>query len=280
MVKYKIEMIRKKDNAKMFKIISLSVLSFAVIIFFKKNFYEIKSKNIKPVNFSYDILKEKDKNIFNALDLETQNSYIIYDIKNATSVSEVNSTTKYPLASITKLMTAYLALSDCKYSDVEKIKHMLVISSNEDADEIADQCGGLEKFVNKMNGTANLLGLNMTFENPSGLDKSSDTVATAFGDSLSVAKLIALMSKKYPNIMDSTTHGYYDGAPNTNAEASSWPFLLASKTGFTDVAGGNLATVFSPSPEEEIAIVVLGSTRERRFQSVLDLLKKYIENIK
>ncbi len=273
-------MIRKKDNAKMFKIISLSVLSFVVILFFENNFYEIKSKNIKPINFSDSIVKDKDKNIFDALSLETQNSYIIYDIKNATSISEVNSTTRYPLASITKLMTAYLALSDCKYGDIEKIKHMLVISSNEEAEEIAGQCGGAEKFVNKMNGTANLLSLNMTFENPSGLDKASDTVATAFGDSLSVAKLIALMSEKYPNIMDSTTHGFYGSAPNTNPEASSWPFLLASKTGFTDVAGGNLATVFAPSPEEKIAIVVLGSTREGRFQSVLDLLKKYIENIK
>lgn len=264
----------------MFKIISLCVLSLIVIFFFQKNFYEIKSKNVKPLNFTSSIIEEQDKSIFESFDLGSQNSYIIYDIRNATSVSEVNSNTKYPLASITKLMTAYLALSDCDFKDFEKVKHMLVISSNEDADEIAENCGGTERFVNNMNQKASSLNLNMTFENPSGLDKASDTVATAFGDSLSVAKLIGLMLEKYPSIMDSTTHGYYDGAPNTNAEASSWPFLLASKTGFTDVAGGNLATVFSPSPEEKIAIVVLGSSKDGRFERVLQLLKTYIENIK
>ncbi len=273
-------MIRKKDNAKMFKIISLSIFSFIIIFFFQKYFYQIKSSNIRALNFTDSIIEKKDKDILETFNLGDKDSYIIYDIENATSVSGVNFTTKYPLASITKLMTAYIAVSDCGITDLKKIKHMLVLSSNEDADEIAEDCGGRDVFVNKMNSTANSLGMNMTFENPTGLDKASDTVATAFGDSISVARLIGMMVKKYPNIMEATTYGYYEGVPNTNREASSWPFLLASKTGFTDVAGGNLATVFSPSPEEKIAIVVLGSTKEGRFENVLELLKRYIENVK
>jgi len=274
---------RNKDHSNFIKIISLSVFSLFFSIIFISHYDYIKSFAVKKLVFMGDIYdgvgfyrdESKVKRV------ETSNlkvsSYILFDTKNATSVLEYNSNEKYPLASLTKLMTTYVALSDCGYGDREKIKHMLVISSNEDADSIADECGGETSFVNKMNSSAKELGLNMTFENPSGLDKASDTVATAFGDSYSVAKLITLISREYPDVLEATTHNYYDGTPNTNYFTDVWPFLIGSKTGFTDVAGGNLATIFSTSPDKNIVIVVLGSTREGRFEDVYKLLKAYIE---
>ena len=38
-----------------------------------------------------------------------------------------------------------------------------------------------------------------------------------------------------------------------------------SKTGFTDLAGGNLALVFDAGIEHPIAVVVLGSSKKERF---------------
>ena len=43
------------------------------------------------------------------------------------------------------------------------------------------------------------------------------------------------------------------------------PRLLLSKTGYTDLAGGNLALVFDSGIEHPIAIVVLGSSQKARF---------------
>jgi hypothetical protein len=39
-----------------------------------------------------------------------------------------------------------------------------------------------------------------------------------------------------------------------------------------------LATIFEIGPDEKIAIVVLNSTKEGRFQDVKYLLKSYLEN--
>ncbi|MCX6789964.1 MAG: hypothetical protein NTV60_00350, partial [Candidatus Kaiserbacteria bacterium] len=40
---------------------------------------------------------------------------------------------------------------------------------------------------------------------------------------------------------------------------------LLSKTGYTELAGGNLALVFDAGIEHPIAVVVLGSSKEARF---------------
>jgi D-alanyl-D-alanine carboxypeptidase len=43
------------------------------------------------------------------------------------------------------------------------------------------------------------------------------------------------------------------------------PGLLLSKTGYTDLAGGNLALVFDSGIGHPIAVVVLGSSQKARF---------------
>jgi D-alanyl-D-alanine carboxypeptidase len=44
--------------------------------------------------------------------------------------------------------------------------------------------------------------------------------------------------------------------------------LIASKTGYTDLAGGNLAVAFDAGVNRPIVIAVLGSSREERFSDV------------
>jgi D-alanyl-D-alanine carboxypeptidase len=52
---------------------------------------------------------------------------------------------------------------------------------------------------------------------------------------------------------------------NTDPIVKTVPHLLLSKTGFTDLAGGNLALVFDAGIQHPIAVVVLGSTKSARF---------------
>jgi D-alanyl-D-alanine carboxypeptidase len=48
---------------------------------------------------------------------------------------------------------------------------------------------------------------------------------------------------------------------------------MMSKTGYTDLAGGNLAVVFDAGIGHPVAVVVLGSTKEERFTDVQRLVR-------
>ena len=55
--------------------------------------------------------------------------------------------------------------------------------------------------------------------------------------------------------------------------------FVLGKTGFTDLAGGNLAIVFEAGPLYPIAVVVLGSTAEDRFTDVEKLVWATLESL-
>jgi D-alanyl-D-alanine carboxypeptidase len=59
---------------------------------------------------------------------------------------------------------------------------------------------------------------------------------------------------------------------NTNQGVVQVPGALLSKTGFTDLAGGNLVVVFDAGMAHPVAVVVLGSTVEGRFTDVKRLM--------
>lgn len=72
-----------------------------------------------------------------------------------------------------------------------------------------------------------------------------------------------------------TTHSL-DGAvhnlENTNKFVETFPGIVASKTGTTDLAGGNFALIFDAGPMRPIAVVVLGSTPDERFSDAEQLI--------
>jgi D-alanyl-D-alanine carboxypeptidase len=175
-------------------------------------------------------------------------------------------------------MTAYVALNYCN----DKLKHeldkVLIASDNNKAEFIANNCPNYEEFIKNMNYTARRNDLNMSFINPSGLDINDETEASNYGSAIAVAKLINLVYEKNSNILSHTTKDKYDGIENTNSNVDSIPFLIGSKTGFTDVAGGNLATIYEVGSELRFAIVVLGSTKEGRFIDTQTLFNQYLKN--
>lgn len=172
----------------------------------------------------------------------------------------------------------------------------LVASSNDGARSIASVVGafdlqnddfdlGRKDFITKMNLRAQELGLKQTyFINESGLDVGS--ASGGYGSAIDVEKLMQYILQNKPDILEATKFqkvtvdslsNLQHTAKNTNIDVGNIPGLLASKTGFTDSAGGNLAVAFDASIGHPIIVVVLGSTIEGRFQDVSSLVKASFE---
>jgi len=90
--------------------------------------------------------------------------------------------------------------------------------------------------------------------------------------------LFALLLKTAPWVFEPTTEAAVRAAgeriENTNEDVAIIPGLIASKTGYTTLAGGNLGIVFDASLGHPIVAVTLGSTREDRFTDIR-LLRDY-----
>ena len=74
--------------------------------------------------------------------------------------------------------------------------------------------------------------------------------------------------------------GYRHLTINTNPNSITIPGFIASKTGFTDLAGGNLVMAFDAGVGNPIVIVVLGSSHAGRFTDASALIHatlKYFE---
>ncbi len=264
---------------------SIFLYSFFISLFFLAAFFYIKENTKynfkKPILFLNENTREQESNIISKIEIDTSKivakSYVIYDLKNEKVIAGLNENKKYALASVSKLMTTYVALKICRDDLKLELDKILIESDNVAADNVAENCPNFSEFIEKMNYYTKLLNLNMTFKNPSGLDENDETVASNFGDAVSVAKLINILQKENPKLLFHTTNNYYKNYKNTNEYAETYPFLIGSKTGYTDMAGGNLATIFEIGSGEKISIVVLSSTKEGRFEDVKYLLKKYLE---
>ena len=129
----------------------------------------------------------------------------------------------------------------------------------------------------RMNQLAGELRLSHTyFINPTGLDQST-TLSGAYGTVRDIATLFAFAASSYPTVFNSTAqdgihlnsvNGGRTVAYNTNEALSDIPGLIMGKTGITDLAGGNLAVVFDVAPNHPVVAIVLGSTREGRFDDM------------
>lgn len=178
------------------------------------------------------------------------------------------------------------------------LQYTLVVSSNDGAAAVASSIGSLvraspsenntQAFIGAMNSKAQNLGLtSMRFYNPSGLDVDK-TQAGAYGSAHDVAELLALALKRYHTIIEPTRYASFETtsidniihkAQNTDVLASRIPGLIAGKTGYSDLAGGNLAIIFDAGIQHPVAVVVLGSTYDGRFQDIDALIRASIATI-
>ncbi len=177
------------------------------------------------------------------------------------------------------------------------IDFSLVVSSNDGVRSVASVIGahnlnsadynlGRKEFIAKMNENSQKLGLKQTyFINESGLDEGS--TSGGYGSAIDVAKLLQYILVNHPEILEATKYASITinsedashVAANTNVAISSVPGLLASKTGFTSLAGGNLAIAFDASIGRPILVVVLGSSIDGRFNDIGTLVKATLAHI-
>jgi len=148
------------------------------------------------------------------------------------------------------------------------------------------------QFVKEMNDTATAIGLsNSIFFNEHGLDMpvqiagstesgKESAAGGAYGSAKDMAILFEYTLKNYPEILEATRYKNLEfesnekrySVENTNTIVDKIPNLIASKTGYTDLAGGNLVVAFDAGLNRPIIISVLGSTEEGRFSDVLQLV--------
>ena len=176
----------------------------------------------------------------------------------------------------------------------------LVASSNSGADILAHIADKpiRERFPNapegeaalwRMNRIAHELGLERTyFLNVNGLDLSS-TLSGAYGSARDTAKLFSYAAAANQTAFTGTSESGLilmspngrgkTSAFNTNEALGELPGLIMGKTGITDLAGGNLGIVFEVSPNHPVVAVVLGSTRDGRFEDMKKLVARTQETI-
>jgi D-alanyl-D-alanine carboxypeptidase (penicillin-binding protein 5/6) len=172
---------------------------------------------------------------------------------------------------------------------LQKLQQMsLITSSNDAAYQLAASVGSLlgeqdpyQQFIAGMNIRAQELGLNtLEFLNPTGLDVSAN-VPGAVGSAKDVSFLMEYIITNYPEIIYPTREdsirvynlsGAFHDITNTNQIVTEIPNLIGSKTGFTDLAGGNLTIAFDAGLNRPIIVTVLGSTRSERFNDVSKII--------
>lgn len=249
---------------------------------------------------------------FKNLSLQAKHIYV-WDSTNKQVLFEKNGEEKWPLASITKLMTTLLSyelvpddtmvkvskasanqesggyFSEGEEFPVKKLADFALVSSfNSAAYTLADAVGSrlgqgnpIAQFVIAMNIRAEELGLNsLQFNNPTGLDVSP-TVAGSYGSAKDISLLVEYIQKNYPEILLPTispharlynSKGEYHDGDNTNDIITDIPNVLGSKTGYTDLAGGNLTIIFDAGYNHLIIITLLGSTLNGRFSDMEKLI--------
>ena len=225
------------------------------------------------------------------LELETR-AMQVYDLSENKKLFGVNDDVAMPIASLVKSMTVTLALNTLGEEKIvyissfavkqlgdyglkvgetwwagELAKFTLLASANDGAYALAESAG--LDVLNKMNEKARKIGMENTFFlNVTGLDQIENDIPIAAGGFASASDLNALAYyalRAYPEIFRATTLPEINGFKNTNPIVGEIPNLLFSKTGFTDLAGGNLSIIFRNGRSNLIAITLLGSTYEGRF---------------
>lgn len=240
--------------------------------------------------------------VFDSRFVTTARAVLSYDVTNEKMVFSKNATERLPMASLTKIMTAFIALEegiDKKYKvsknaatigenamgltegevlTTEELLYGLMLPSGNDAAEVIAEGSkyGRDGFVNEMNKRAKQLGLNNThFTNPSGLEGDGDQYTTAI-DLLKLTK-IAMENPTFRKVVGtyeielpySNNHKYFYLYNDTNL-LTSYPGVKGVKTGFTWEAGLCLVTYLEYNDRVIIAVLLNSQNRRQEMKDLLD----------
>ncbi len=257
--------------------------------------------------------------LFPVVDIEAR-SAMVYDVLTGKALYEKDAELQWPLASLTKIMSALTASQivpnyilvkitsddlreegdsglyrDEEWNINKLIDYSLIVSSNDGMRAIAAVAGSQigvsatstaqESFIRKMNENAVRLGMKESYYlNPSGLDVSK-TLAGGYGSARDMALLVQHILKTDPHLLEATSYRQSTvssksedhGAINTNRAINSIPNVIASKTGYTVLSGGNVVVALNAGIDHPIIISVLGSSYDGRFDDLTKLADATLE---
>lgn len=294
---------------------SLSLLAFAYYCHLNSNYTNVELKSPLPdfltifnnhqvstTSLWLPSLSSKINSKIKEPDV-TAKSALVYDLENKIVLYEKNSEKKLPMASLTKIMTAIIALenpkTDNKYLvkkeylvgensmnltegellSIEELMHGLILNSGNDAAEtIAGNFkGGRNEFIKAMNDKTKTLGLNNTnFTNPTGLEGDGNQYTTAYdllvitNYALSNFPLFKKVAATVSYKIDKTfTHKEFYLENETNL-LTSYPGVKGVKTGYTYEAGLCLATYLDYDNQKIIGIILNSENRRDEMKELLD----------
>lgn len=219
---------------------------------------------------------------------------VLVDLRSGQTLFALAPAERRPVASLTKVMTAHVVLSETSPSEVVTVSAraaavpavgvaglgllpgeeitvrdllyaLLLQSANDAAVALAEHvAGSVEAFVERMNDTAARLGLTRTrFASPNGLDDEGYSTARE------MARLAraALAQEAFAEIVATSTHtipapdGEDRVIQNRNALLWLYPGATGVKTGFTTPAGFCIVGT-AERAGRRLLVVVLGEPRE------------------
>ncbi len=210
------------------------------------------------------------------------------------------------VASISKIMTAIVAIENKDVNDVvtigeeitkaygsgiyikqgeeitlESLLYGLMLRSGNDASlAIANYVGGsVDNFVTMMNKKAVEIGMkNSKFNNPHGLDENGGNLSTAYDMALLTS--YAMKNETYRKIVSTkkytlrTNMNYYSWI-NKNKLLHSYDYITGGKTGFTEIAKRTLVTTAS---KDDINLVVVTLNDGNDFADHINLFEEAFAN--
>lgn len=239
----------------------------------------------------------------------TAESVLMYDLSTDKILYEKDPNVRRPMASLTKIMTAIIALENRKPDDrylvsqndivgedsmgvnsgetynFQDLLYGLLLPSGNDAAEVFahNYPGGRAKFVQAMNNKAKALGmLNTHYSNPSGLQGDGIQYTTAYD--LLIVTRYAL--QQYPLFAQVVSTPSYD-IPATNEHKelqlanetnllTSYPGVKGVKTGYTPEAGLCLVTYLDYGGHKIIGIILNSQNRRGEMKELLDYSLKTV----
>lgn len=233
----------------------------------------------------------------------TSKSSLIYDLTTNKTIFEKNPREKLPMASLTKIMTAIIALENPRDDDkyrvqgehlvgedsmgleagevlsLEELLYGLMLPSGNDAAEVlaGNYYLGREEFIKAMNDKAKSLGLTDTqFSNPSGLQGDGTQYTTTY-DLLVMTKYALdnyplfkkIVATDTYSIVPTNSHKAYELVSETNL-LTTYAGVKGVKTGFTPEAGLCLVTYIDYGGHKIIGIILNSQNRRGEMKELLD----------
>jgi serine-type D-Ala-D-Ala carboxypeptidase (penicillin-binding protein 5/6) len=302
------------------KIVGFALLFVGLIMIAASISYIRESKTQgKLISPLPDFLNNKDNSEVSSLDFWVPNlfrffdseekaphlsakSALVYDLTNDKMLYEKNPQQKLPMASITKLMTAVVAIDHKKKDDSyfvpkealvgentmglsegeifsleELLYGVFMYSGNDAAETLAINTMDRNDFIEAMNKKAKAIGLkNTNFTNPTGLQGDGEQYTTAY-DLLVLSKYAIA---NYPQIVKASSSPEHHIEANSNHPAydlynqlnlvTTYPGVKGLKDGYTPEAGLCLITYLDYKDNKIIGIILGSENRREEMKSLLD----------